>query len=174
MAARKKTRVLPKARDAGDRKLLNDVKKVGWHVVIVGNATEPSWAFTVGLYETFQQPEIVIFGLRHETMHALLNNVGRLVQRGMKPKELLRSDRVIKNLPCEFRAVVKRWYEPLLGYANWFYGGESYPVLQCTWPDRKGRLPSSTSFDKALRRLQPSLWEEDARRARISAILRGS
>ena len=61
------------AQDDQDRKLLTDIESVGWHVVHI-NADEegPSFTFSVGFYYTFQQPEILIMGLRPEAAHALL------------------------------------------------------------------------------------------------------
>jgi Domain of unknown function (DUF4262) len=50
--------------EAGDKKLLDDVQRWGWHVIQV-RVTPPmlSWSYTIGLYETFRRPELVAVGL---------------------------------------------------------------------------------------------------------------
>jgi hypothetical protein len=64
----------PKPTDEGDRKLLENVEKYGWHVVLItGDKDTPGCAFSVGLYHTFKHPEIVIFGLPKDRMHAFIN-----------------------------------------------------------------------------------------------------
>ena len=56
--------------DDNDRKLLQDVAEVGWHVVLIAEeAGTPGWAFSVGLYHTFRHPEVVVFGLPLELLY---------------------------------------------------------------------------------------------------------
>lgn len=57
----------------------------GWFVnIIAEDATGPGLAYSFGLYEEFQHPEIIIFGLPGETMHRLINDLGNHVRRGAK------------------------------------------------------------------------------------------
>jgi hypothetical protein len=51
---------------APDAKVLSDIERVGWHVMKVfarPNEKGPEWAFSIGLFHTYQHPEIIIFGL---------------------------------------------------------------------------------------------------------------
>lgn len=55
---------LREAQDASDAKLLADVAQHGWHIVQVSEEPGlPPFAFTVGLYYQFLQPEVLIMGI---------------------------------------------------------------------------------------------------------------
>jgi hypothetical protein len=50
--------------DEKDVKLLETLEKWGWFVTKVGAGDgEPAFAYSMGLYENFHHPEIVLFGL---------------------------------------------------------------------------------------------------------------
>jgi hypothetical protein len=67
--------------DDGDRKLLADVKQVGWHVIkVAGDDEGPAFAYSIGLFHSFQHPEIVTFGLDVTDMHRMINAIGEAVR----------------------------------------------------------------------------------------------
>src|SRR3954451_20971966 len=54
-------------------KLLSDVEEFGWHVVLIPEDDEgPAFAYNVGLFGTFEHPEIVVLGLDLGVMHRLI------------------------------------------------------------------------------------------------------
>src|SRR5437016_1622877 len=69
--------------DEKDVKLLETLEKWGWFVTKVGAGQgEPAFAYSMGLYENFHHPEIVLFGLDLEVMHRLINNAGSQIRDG--------------------------------------------------------------------------------------------
>lgn len=55
---------MPTPADDNDQKLLDDVQGHGWHVIGVEADNEgPAFAYSIGLYQTFGHPEVVVFGL---------------------------------------------------------------------------------------------------------------
>lgn len=104
-------------------------------------------------------------------MHAILNGAGELAAAGQLGAGL-RTDELLQNLPCEFRTVDKFWYEALLGVALWYYDGPDFPVLQCLWPDRTGKLPFEDGFDPQLLAIQPDLASTDPAGSRMGPIVR--
>ena len=53
---------------AGDKKLLDDVERWGWHVIQVRvNPPMLSLTYTIGLYENLRQPELIAVGLKEGT-----------------------------------------------------------------------------------------------------------
>jgi hypothetical protein len=54
---------------------------------------------------------------------------------------------LIETYSCTVRRVSEVWYYHFLGYANWFYQGQSYPTLQCIWPDKNERFPWHPEFN---------------------------
>jgi hypothetical protein len=78
--AKRSSKAFPTPEGAGDRKLLADVKKFGWHVIKVAADDEgPAFAYSIGLYHSLQHPEIVTFGLDVTDMHRMINSIGEAV-----------------------------------------------------------------------------------------------
>jgi len=151
-------RELPIAKDDSDRRLLADVKRVGWHIVGIHEDTEgPAYAFSVGLYHTFEHPEIIIFGLPHETAGRMINIIGRQVQSGTRIKANDVSNDVAEGFPVAFKMVPKDFYRQYIGYALWFYRSIDFPVLQCVWPDKAGRFAWQDGYDHRFDQIQPIL-----------------
>ena len=74
--------------DEKDAKLLETLEKWGWFVTKVGAGDgEPAFAYSMGLYENFHHPEIVLFGLDLDVMHRLINNAGSRIRDGLKFEE---------------------------------------------------------------------------------------
>ncbi len=164
---------LPEAHSEQDRRILDDVRRFGWHVVVVpADDSSSGWAFTVGLQHSFQHSEFLMFGLTAEILHAALNNVAEDVRDGQRFEDGARSGEVLEGVECAFRSVEPHWYTPFLGYGLWFYGGCEFSVLQCLWPDRGGHLPWESSFRADWRELQPLLFRESVDAARTLRWLR--
>lgn len=143
-----------------------DIDAHGWHVAkIAGDDFAPAWAFTIGLQERFQHPEVICFGLDLEVLHALLNRVGSLVGGGRSfgpGREPLvapaREAEVLQGTDCAFRQVATRWRDLFAGNAGWFYQERSFELIQCFWPDPEGRLPWDEGFEADLLLRQPQLY----------------
>jgi hypothetical protein len=151
----------PSARDDHDRKLLADVTRVGWHVLnILEDDQGPAYSFSIGLYYSFQKPEILVMGLRHEVAHRLINICGEHYTAGKMFKPFERIPDVVERFDCGFAPIRHVHYENYLGYANWFYRSLSqpFPVLQLVWPDKSGKLPWENGADPKLLKLQKPLW----------------
>jgi hypothetical protein len=163
---------LPSPQDDQDRKLLADVANCGWHLIKVPECgSTPGWAFSVGLYHSFEHPEIVLFGLPIDTMHQIINNLVQDIRAGGSFPPGSQSTEILEGYTCSLKSVARCWYHPFLGYATWFYQGTEFPVVQCLWPDRDGALPDDSAFDSDLTPLQPLLWHAEPSAARAEALL---
>ncbi len=62
-----------------------NIKKHGWESLYVFDESEkrPSFLYSIGLEESFDHPEIVIFGLPRKTMHGLLSDVVEDIKEGV-------------------------------------------------------------------------------------------
>jgi hypothetical protein len=149
---------LPKPEDDFDRKLLADIKRVGWAVIgIEEDAEGPSFAFSVGLFHTLGHPEVILMGLRVPIAYRFINDIGTAVRAGRRFETGGRYDEIAEGLPLAFVAVAERHYREYLGYARWFYQGSKFPVLQCVWPDKQGVFPWEPGFDGRFFQKQPVL-----------------
>ncbi|MBV9109025.1 MAG: DUF4262 domain-containing protein [Gemmatimonadetes bacterium] len=158
--------------DDVDREFLENLARHDTVVVRVGSPNPtPDWAFTVGLHARFDHPEVVIFGLRPETAHAILNDLRDQVRTGTRFDAGMRTDALLEGMDCAFREVQDDWHYPFLGRMDWYYRGEHAPVLQLFWPDREGRFPWDDGFDARFADDQPLLYLDHPRPARAIALL---
>ena len=147
---------LPVPEDDGDRKLLSDIQHVGWHVVVIEEDEEgPGYAFSVGLFHSFDHPEMLLFGL--DTTVRLINIIAAQAAVGESFRSGESSDNIIDKFPVSFLTVPANQYRDYLGYALWFYESFDFPVLQCVWPDRSGLFPWEQGYDTRFLQLQPIL-----------------
>lgn len=146
---------------APDAKFLNIVKDFGWHVMKVtprAGEGEDFWAYSTGLTYSYGHPEILIFNLRPEVMHHLINVVGNKVKSGQtyRPNETYTD--LLEGYRCAFRPVLPVYYQQYVGFSRWFYEGDSFSMLQCFWPDRDHRFPWDRDCDSGVISSQPLLY----------------
>jgi Domain of unknown function (DUF4262) len=135
----------------------------GWFVnLIAGDALGPSFAYSFGLYEEFGHPEIIIFGLAEETMHRLINDVGKQVRSGVKYSAGDRTSGLLNGYSCAFSMVNPLHYRETCTWTVWFYESDRFPALQLFWPDKLNRFPWEPDFDEQLRDRQPDLSQPPA------------
>ena len=106
---------LRNAEDASDTKLLGDVSSHGWHVVqIQEEPGSPPFAFTVGLYYQFLQPEILIMGIDLTMSARILNDIGEAMRAGrtIAPG---RYDDFVAGFQVELAPIDLSFYEEYLG-----------------------------------------------------------
>ena len=125
-----------------DRKLFDDIDEFGVHIVHVpDDEGAPGFSFTVGLWHTFEQPEVVVFGLPEDVAHDLLNAIADDAAEDKKFLPGTRHEGVLVGYPVRFFDVPKDRYDDYLGSAVWAYEGSDFPCVQLVWPDKQGRWP---------------------------------
>lgn len=125
---------------------------------IEGDNYMPPFAYTIGLFQQFNHPEVICFGLSLDVMQTLLNNVKDRIE----DEEVLEAGKsyngfLEKNIEVHFLEVNKAFYSDYLGYASWFYEGKDFPIIQMVWPDKKGNFPWNDKFDRSIEFTQPLL-----------------
>jgi hypothetical protein len=149
---------LPKADSEYDEKVLADIKKIGWHHVHVrAEDGEPSFAYSLGFYANFGQPEIIVFGLPPQIAQQLLNIAAIRFAGAKTAYETYKPyDDIAEGMRIAFIPVDRRHYREYLGYAGWFYASikADFPALQMVWPDKQGRFPWEPNYDQSFSRLQ--------------------
>ncbi|CAL9406797.1 hypothetical protein SUDANB95_01568 [Actinosynnema sp. ALI-1.44] len=154
-----------KGLDAVDRKLVKDVRRLGWGVIMIPeDDVSAGWAFTVGLWHTFRVPEVAMFGLDTDVLHPVLNDVGEAVRAGRAPAAGDRVEGLLDGgYQVLFADVHADWPRVFFGTALGFYRGmPPPPFLQCLWPDKQGRFPGEDGFPDRLDEHQPRLWLDRA------------
>jgi hypothetical protein len=147
-------------RDAGEKKVLDDVKARGWHVMkVLEDNQGPGFAYTIGLQHSFQHPELIVVGLPADLSHLTLNIAGQANQRGARFVVGQQTHLFFEDRVCTFRMVPEAQFLNYLGWDLWFYDGPVFTAMQLLWPDAQGRFPWSIGVEVAFRDLQPVLEE---------------
>lgn len=132
---------------ARDEKTISNVETYGCEVIQVKKSgAGQGWSYTLGVFDTCEQPDLIVVGLIDKTAHVLLNNAAKALRNGIKLTEGRHRD-LIGDVECEFRPVDPKWVRHLMGWAVWYYGGEGFPVIQAVYPDRKNVFPEESGFD---------------------------
>ena len=144
--------------DSGDKKLLDNIAKYGWHCVHVSAEDDlPPFSYTVGLFHTLKHPELLIYGISAESAHAILNIAVSAAQAGKALDLRKPTDDLLNGYPCVFVEVPHAQYREHVGYGIWYYEGESFPVQQIVWPSRNGHFPWHNEASDSFRKSQPVL-----------------
>src|SRR6266481_118144 len=148
---------------AEDKVFIAKVEKFGWMVTdIKDEPGKPGWSYTTGLFEHYQHPEVIIFGLKPESRHSLLNWIGENAKKRTPFTAEQEHDWVLDNYKCWSKPVEKKWYYDLVGSSRWYYedGDEldNFPCVQAIWPDKDGHYPWEPEYGYSD---QPLLYEPD-------------
>jgi len=46
---------------------------------VLATGYNPGFAYSVGLFETYQHPEIICFGLKPDVLHEIINDVAKII-----------------------------------------------------------------------------------------------
>jgi len=115
------------------------------------------WTYSLGIYDTCGQPELITVGLPSDVAKSCLNEAARRMRGGIDVTQQ-RQTELIANLECEFRVVAPKWVERLMNFSNWYNDSIDYPVLQVIYPDLQNRFQWEEGFEK--RFIQP-LFQPD-------------
>src|SRR5260370_40036033 len=74
-----------RAFEANEREILDDLETHPCSIVqIKEEGGIPGWSYTVGLFETLGQPEVIVVGLKEELALNLQNNIARVFVQGKR------------------------------------------------------------------------------------------
>ena len=141
-----------------DEQTQSDIEKFGLSVIII-EATDylPSFAYSIGLWQKFNHPEIICFGLRTQTLHTIINDVADLIKNGQVIQAGKTYDNIFENSKSEFLNVDKRNLGDYFGTAIDFYNSKDFQALQLVWTDRNDKFPWETDFEEDFIYKQPLL-----------------
>jgi hypothetical protein len=150
--------------NSSERKILDDIDRIGWHITCVGPAAdsdEPEewFAYTVGLSKSFGWPELICFGLDLQVMADLLNHaVDECQARGVSPSAGLVLNNVINGFPAKLENP-QPMADEYVNSARWLarHEGLSLSVLQLVWPDKAGRFPDEPECSPKVVQMQTPL-----------------
>ena len=137
--------------------LQNLIDEHGWAVHAIEGAGEggPPFAHTVGLSQTFDHPEVLVYGLPEQLAGKILNGVGQRINAGDPPPVGTRVPDVINHYDVVFIPMVDGPGTDDVIILDAMWEGRSERVVQLVWPDQHGRFPWDPECDPDIVRNQP-------------------
>lgn len=152
----------PKPENESDRKLLGHVEEFGTHNLHVFDTKgkDPEFTFSIGMYHSYNHPEILIIGLKKDIAHWILNEIARCIrEENSSFDEGKNYIDLIDGFDVKFFDVQRSHYKEYLGTAIWFYEGYDFPVRQLVWPSSSGHFPWEAVASKEFKEYQPILTD---------------
>jgi hypothetical protein len=149
-----------------EQKIIDNVAEHGWFCVSVFGNPDPTFSYTVGLWETLGTPELIIFGQPLKLMHSMLWTAFRQIKAGKtRVRDGERWSGLIDGFDCISRPVhesqiVRDHFNSAIWYHG-YTGGDGKPLsaFQLFWPGVKdGLFPWEKNCGEAVRELQPLLY----------------
>jgi hypothetical protein len=141
-----------------EKRILDDIELYGWHVIKIPEDTSgPTIVYSIGFNHSFEHPEILIIGLEIEAAHFLINRIGDAIREGLVLKPGHFYSNLFEKIDCYFTSVDSKYYKEYAGYAEQFYQGPSFPILQCIYPTLSGIYPWQVGWPEQLKKAQPIL-----------------
>jgi hypothetical protein len=149
----------PEKLDEHEKTFVSIIREHGWHHMMVGADDEgPSFSYTTGFW-LLGFPEIIVFAMKRDIASTVLWNMFRSQKSGQSFQVATVTNDIFNNLPACLLPVSKSQHREYLGWARWFYGGDSFPCLELVWTDRQGRFPWQPRFSAEFEGLQPDLTD---------------
>lgn len=154
-----------------EKDIVRNVAEHGWFCVCVGvpasdPSNKPSFAYSVGFWETLRKPELIVFGLPLKLMHSMLWEAFRQLKAGTaQMNDGERWSNLIDGFECISRPVhqsqIRReTFNSALWYRRHQAGGsDDLSAFQLFWPGKvNGRFPWEADSSESVRELQPQLY----------------
>jgi hypothetical protein len=147
-----------------DQKVIDAVRDVGWFCLSVGGDEHtPCFSYTIGLWESYGTPELIIFGLPPNVVRGMFHNAIEEIRGGKVEFDRARWNTLLDGYSCESRPFHLAHHEGHLNFANWYrgYRGEEGPVeaYQIFWPGVHDRLlPWEDGSHESVGAAQPFHW----------------
>lgn len=136
------------------------IKRAGFAFLSIGqDGNTPPFSYTVGITETYQGPELIIFGVSQNVADAVFNGLVARIKNGERFND---GDVVVEllNMPVAIKAVSNEIALPFtLNVASRYKGSEHSPNFQqIVYPDHAGIFPWESDYNEEMRRIQSELW----------------
>ncbi|WP_235535637.1 DUF4262 domain-containing protein [Sphingopyxis sp. Root1497] len=153
--------------DASEQKVVDDIRDYGCSVMHVFDADGdlPEFSYSIGFPETVEQPEVIVFGVKREVRHFMINEIQRQCVEGLKLQDGLRISGLIEGWNCVAKYVTDAGaIREHFGWALWYHDAQRdaamHDAFQIVWPGaEQGLFPWEPDCDPIVMERQPALYE---------------
>jgi hypothetical protein len=140
-------------------KIISDIKEYDCHLALIESDNYlPGFVYSIGLFEKFQHPEVIVFGLKTDVMGDIINHLRDEIRTGKTFKSGTNYSGFLEGFEIQFLDVNQESYSDYFGYAGWYYKNEfDFPALQLVWPDKESKWPWENDFNENWKFKQPLL-----------------
>ena len=149
--------------DPADQHWIDLVAEHGHAMVMVADAVDeptglPEFAYSMGAFESYGAPELILFGLDRDDAAAIINGAmddyvaGRRFELGVPEHGLIEGD-----IPIVFHEADPGGARAFATHADWYYERAPFPLWQIVWPAKNGSFPWEAACPADVRRLQVDL-----------------
>src|SRR5271154_4446984 len=148
------------AKDEPERIVLSNIREFGWHVVnVIEDDGHPPRTFSIGLYETWGFPELIVIGRSRSTAHEMLKSLASQIEDGCTPDLRDPEPYLLLGMRSHFVEVNTRYYSDYVGFALWYYRKRHFPLYQIVWPGNDSLYPWDEKAAKPFKEWQPVLGQ---------------
>jgi hypothetical protein len=137
------------------------IREHGWFSANVFDAVPP-FVYTIGLMQTWNHPELILFGREPNTAHRALSTMVESIRGGGSYREpstysgILQGDSKI-GLRCVDPTQHPLYLGYAMGYLTFIGRIGELQAMQVFWPDKTGKFPYEVGCDLDVFRFQPRL-----------------
>lgn len=156
---------MPEAITDIHRKALADIESYGLSVMSVFDPEQklPPFTYSIGVYQTQQQPELLVIGLEHKLAHRLTNLYAARLTEGWRPQFGQDEPGFLEGFAVRFEPLSPDSVEPYMRLDFWLYEPQVFPAVQMVYPTTKGIWPWQEEAPESFRALQPLLYRSSSR-----------
>jgi Domain of unknown function (DUF4262) len=144
-----------------DEEIAEVIREHGWFAASISDH-EPPFLYTIGLMQTMNHPELIVFGLGPGDAHALFSGMIRAIRAdGSFAQPGIYTVSLAEDFQVGVRRVHRTQHPLYLGFAMGFLTnlgriGE-LEAMQVFWPDSSGNFPFDVGCDLGVYGCQPRL-----------------
>lgn len=157
-----------------DTRAISDVKRYGWHVLIVGAGEEvdeePVFAYSIGMMHSLGHPEVLMSGQPSVLLHTWINTIGEQITAGHPLQVGVVREGVVDGFAVTAERVTAAARDEAVCMLRSFYRRDDVPAMQCVWASPEGHFPWQAGAPTELRRRQPARWRTPSQRVGALAV----
>ncbi|MEP7223196.1 MAG: DUF4262 domain-containing protein [Novosphingobium sp.] len=161
------TKIFGPKLDPHEQRVLNNIRDHGCQVqwVFDDKGQLPEFTYSIGFPTTVGQPEVLVYGLRQEVMHFMVNEVRRQCAEGLVLADWVVVSGLIEGFDCVLRHVTdQKAIKDHFGWAIWYHRNqrrvEIDEAYQIVWPGAQdGLFPWDNGCSEFVIQVQPPLYQ---------------